>query len=147
MTRRRALLGGAVVVVLLLGAAVWWVLVGRAIDGSPSAASVGGVQTVNTAPSPADLAAVTTLLTDLPDSGLTALTPDARAVAQEQDVSEVLPAGTRVEVRPDTWADIGVVATVAVRVTRPGEPAQDYLATLTRRPDGWRLAALLPDAP
>ncbi|SDH31046.1 hypothetical protein [Pseudonocardia oroxyli] len=139
---RRAIVGAAVLVLLAGAGAVAWLLL-RTEAVTPAGELVAGVpaQVVTTVPAEEDLAEAMALLTDLPSSGLTALTPEARSLVESSGTRTVLAVDSRVTVDPATWADIGAAATVEVTV----DGTDRYVASLVRVAEGWRLVALTPE--
>lgn len=64
-------------------------------------------------------------------------------VGQEARVG--VPAGSAVDVDPDSWRPDGLGGgTIVVTVTPPGQGPQPYVAVMVQEPDGWKVIGSLP---
>jgi hypothetical protein len=134
---------------LLVGAVVsgWLVLQSGGRQGAPRSAAgptqnAYGVHTGDEPGEATNVAAVTRLLTGLPEAfaagrrdGLT-----SAAATRMTDLGKALPPGTSLSVDARSWRRTGAVASIKVRVTTPGAAAQQLLVVVILDNGDWRVS-------
>lgn len=63
------------------------------------------------------------------------------------DLREALPAGSKIDADPASWAPdgTGLGGVITVSVTAAGGPPIDYLVVMVNEPTGWKVLATFPE--
>ncbi|MFF1278716.1 hypothetical protein ACFVZC_35955 [Streptomyces marokkonensis] len=73
-----------------------------------------------------------------------ALTPAAGPGARPEALAtgRLLPEGTRIDLKKDSWHENNGYANAQATLTKPGKPAQHILIGFAKRSSGWRITVV-----